>query len=76
MRRFLSALELFTLAESLGGVESLISHSATMTHAGMTAEARATAGITDSLLRISVGIEDSQDLIADLENAFQLAVMR
>lgn len=73
LRRFLSALELFTLAESLGGVESLISHAATMTHAGMVPEARTAAGITDSLLRISVGIEDSEDLIADLDNAFQLA---
>lgn len=69
LRRFLSALELFTLAESLGGVESLISHAATMTHAGMAAEARAAAGISESLLRISVGIEDSEDLIADLERA-------
>ncbi|MBC8945737.1 MULTISPECIES: cystathionine gamma-synthase [Xenorhabdus] len=76
MRRFLSALKLFTLAESLGGVESLISHTATMTHAGMSAEARKQAGITDSLLRVSVGIEDSQDLIADLNNAFQAAVTR
>ncbi|MEQ1975618.1 cystathionine gamma-synthase [Xenorhabdus sp. SGI240] len=76
MRRFLSALKLFTLAESLGGVESLISHTATMTHAGMSAEARTQAGITDLLLRVSVGIEDSQDLIADLDNAFQAAVTR
>jgi len=74
LRRFLSALELFTLAESLGGVESLISHAATMTHAGMAAEARAAAGISERLLRISVGIEDSDDLIADLDNAFQVAV--
>lgn len=59
-----------------GGVESLISHAATMTHAGMAAEARIAAGITDSLLRISVGIEDSEDLIADLDHAFQLAVTR
>lgn len=72
LRRFLSALELFTLAESLGGVESLISHAATMTHAGMSAEARKAAGISDSLLRVSVGIEDSEDLIADLQQAFQL----
>ncbi|WP_338883756.1 cystathionine gamma-synthase [Xenorhabdus sp. TH1] len=76
MCRFLSALKLFTLAESLGGVESLISHTATMTHAGMSAEARTQAGITDSLLRVSVGIEDSQDLIADLDNAFQAAATR
>ncbi|MCG3461413.1 cystathionine gamma-synthase [Xenorhabdus bovienii] len=76
LRHFLSALKLFTLAESLGGVESLISHTATMTHAGMSAEARAQAGITDSLLRVSVGIEDSQDLIADLDKAFQTAATR
>ncbi|MDE9466135.1 cystathionine gamma-synthase [Xenorhabdus bovienii] len=76
LRHFLSALKLFTLAESLGGVESLISHTATMTHAGMAAEARAQAGITDSLLRVSVGIEDSQDLIADLGKAFQAAATR
>lgn len=71
MRKFLAALNLFTLAESLGGVESLISHTATMTHAGMAAEARQAAGISDSLLRVSVGIEDSEDLIADLEQAFR-----
>jgi len=76
LRRFLSALELFTLAESLGGVESLISHAATMTHAGMAPEARAAAGISESLLRVSVGIEDSEDLIADLEQAFQAAATR
>ncbi|NHB96496.1 cystathionine gamma-synthase [Photorhabdus stackebrandtii] len=74
IRCFLSELKLFTLAESLGGVETLISHTATMTHAGMSAQARAEAGITDSLLRVSVGIENSQDLIADLENAFQAVV--
>ncbi|HBV39050.1 MAG TPA: O-succinylhomoserine (thiol)-lyase [Erwinia sp.] len=76
LRRFLKALELFTLAESLGGVESLISHTATMTHAGMSAEARAAAGISDTLLRISVGIEDHEDLIADLDNAFRIAAKR
>lgn len=73
LRRFLSSLTLFTLAESLGGVESLISHAATMTHAGMAPEARAAAGISDTLLRISTGIEDSEDLIADLEKAFRIA---
>jgi len=76
LRHFLSELKLFTLAESLGGVESLISHTATMTHAGMSAEARAAAGISDSLLRVSVGLEDSEDLIADLEQAFQAAAKR
>lgn len=74
LRRFLSALSLFTLAESLGGVESLVSHTATMTHAAMSAEARKAAGISDSLLRISVGIEDSDDLIADLAQALQSLV--
>ncbi|NIF24153.1 MULTISPECIES: cystathionine gamma-synthase [Pantoea] len=73
LRRFLKALQLFTLAESLGGVESLISHTATMTHAGMSAEARAAAGISETLLRISTGIEDHEDLIADLDNAFRIA---
>ncbi|MBE5253702.1 MAG: cystathionine gamma-synthase [Enterobacterales bacterium endosymbiont of Blomia tropicalis] len=73
LRRFLKALRLFTLAESLGGVESLISHTATMTHAGMSAEARAAAGISETLLRVSVGIEDHEDLIADLDNAFRVA---
>lgn len=73
LRRFLNALQLFTLAESLGGVESLISHAATMTHAGMAPEARHAAGISDTLLRLSIGIEDSRDLIADLTHAFHVA---
>ncbi|MFC3393599.1 cystathionine gamma-synthase [Brenneria rubrifaciens] len=73
LRRFLEPLELFTLAESLGGVESLISHAATMTHAGMSPEARAAAGISETLLRISTGIEDGDDLVADLDRAFQAA---
>ncbi|KAA8998600.1 cystathionine gamma-synthase [Affinibrenneria salicis] len=73
LRRFVESLTLFTLAESLGGVESLISHAATMTHAGMAPEARAAAGISETLLRISTGIEDSDDLIADLDQAFQIA---
>lgn len=76
LRVFLAKLRLFTLAESLGGVESLISHTATMTHAGMSAAARTEAGISDQLLRISVGIEDSDDLIADLAQAFELAAGR
>jgi cystathionine gamma-synthase len=59
-------LALFTLAQSLGGVESLISHPSTMTHAGMELEAQLAAGITQSLVRISVGIEDIEDIIADL----------
>jgi cystathionine gamma-synthase len=62
-------LALFTLAQSLGGVESLISHPSTMTHAGMEVEAQIAAGITQSLVRISVGIEDITDIISDLEQA-------
>jgi cystathionine gamma-synthase len=71
---FLSGLECFTLAESLGGVESLIAHPATMTHAGMDAEARATAGIGDNLLRLSVGLEAEADLLADLDRALGAAL--
>jgi len=63
---FLTGLQCFTLAESLGGVESLIAHPASMTHAGMEEGARLRAGITPNLLRVSVGIEDADDLIADL----------
>jgi cystathionine gamma-synthase len=64
---FVNELQCFTLAESLGGVESLIAHPATMTHASMDESARAIAGIGDSLLRLSVGIEHADDLVADLE---------
>jgi len=67
--RFLGALKLFLNAESLGGVESLASHSATTTHASLSAEEQAAAGITQGLVRLSVGIEDKADLIADLEQA-------
>ena len=63
---FLTGLQCFTLAESLGGVESLIAHPASMTHAGMEEGARSRAGITPGLLRVSVGIEDAEDLVADL----------
>ena len=69
VRAFLDGLQYFTLAESLGGVESLVAHPATMTHAAMTAEARAAAGISDGLLRLSVGIEHADDLVADLQAA-------
>jgi len=65
--RLVAGVRCFTLAESLGGVESLVAHPATMTHADMGAEARAVAGISDSLLRLSVGLEAEQDLIAGLE---------
>ncbi len=69
VRAFLDGLEHFTLAESLGGVESLIAHPASMTHAAMTPEARAVAGISDGLLRLSVGIEAIEDLAADISAA-------
>jgi cystathionine gamma-lyase len=68
-RRMLERTRLFTLAESLGGVESLIEHPAIMTHASIPAETRARIGIADGLIRLSVGIEDAGDLIADLEQA-------
>lgn len=67
--RVLSATEVFTLAESLGGVESLIGHPASMTHASIPREERLKVGLTDSLIRLSIGIEDVEDLIDDLERA-------
>lgn len=67
--RVLSATEVFTLAESLGGVESLIGHPASMTHASIPREERLKVGLTDSLIRLSIGIEDVHDLIDDLERA-------
>ncbi len=70
--RLVSNTKLFTLAISLGGVESLIEHPWTMTHSSMPEDARAAAGITQNLVRVSVGLEDVQDLIADFEQAFKL----
>jgi cystathionine gamma-synthase len=70
---FLTGLQCFTLAESLGGVESLIAHPASMTHAGMEESARLRAGISDALLRVSVGIEDHADLVADLRAGLERA---
>ncbi|MCG8403825.1 MAG: cystathionine gamma-synthase [Phycisphaerales bacterium] len=72
-RKVACRTKLFSLAESLGGVESLIGHPATMTHASIPVEEREARGITGGLLRLSVGIEDADDLIADLENAFTVA---
>ena len=71
---FLDGLRCFTLAESLGGVESLVAHPATMTHASMTLEQQTAAGITDGLLRLSVGIEATEDLIEDLSLALDRAL--
>src|ERR1019366_3544789 len=66
VRRFVEALRVFTLAESLGGIESLVAHPATMTHASMSLDARRVAGIGDTLLRLSVGLEAEVDLMNDL----------
>jgi len=68
-RTFLESVKIFSLAESLGGVESLVNHPAIMTHASVPAETRATLGISDTLIRLSVGIEDEADLLADLDRA-------
>jgi cystathionine beta-lyase/cystathionine gamma-synthase len=70
-QRFLERCRLFSLAESLGGVESLIEHPAIMTHASVPAEQRATLGISDTLVRLSVGVEDVEDLIDDLAYALK-----
>jgi cystathionine gamma-synthase len=72
--RFVVGLQLFTLAESLGGVESLVAHPASMTHAAMDPEAHRRAGITDSLIRVSVGLEHADDLEADLARALAAAI--
>ncbi|OOF00854.1 O-succinylhomoserine (thiol)-lyase [Salinivibrio sp. MA351] len=68
--RFIEGLSLFALAESLGGVESLVTHPGSMTHRAMSDDAQAEAGITPTLLRFSIGLEDAEDLVADLAHAF------
>ncbi|ADU12843.1 cystathionine gamma-synthase [Asticcacaulis excentricus] len=73
VKRVFDVIELFSLAESLGGVESLIVHPGSMTHAAMSPEAQAMAGITEGLLRLSIGLEDPTDLIAALDRALRLA---
>ena len=72
-KAFAESTRYFLLGESLGGVESLISHPATMTHAAVPKQMRESMGLTDSLVRLSVGIEDPEDLIEDLDRAFKLA---
>jgi cystathionine beta-lyase/cystathionine gamma-synthase len=72
-KKLMDAVELWSLAENLGAVESLITHPVTMTHAAVPAEERLAAGITDGLVRLSVGLEDVEDLIADLESALDRA---
>lgn len=76
VRRFVEAVEIFSLAESLGGIESLVSHSATMTHAGMSPDERSAAGISDGLIRLSIGLENEVDLLADLTQALDTAMER
>jgi cystathionine gamma-lyase len=75
VRRVLESFRVFALAESLGGVESLIEHPAIMTHASLPPEMRAQLGISDSLIRLSVGVEDLQDLIEDLSQALRAALV-
>lgn len=70
--KFMESVELFSLAESLGGVESLINHPASMTHASIPKEERIKNGLSDSLIRLSIGVEDVEDLIEDLEQALKL----
>jgi cystathionine gamma-lyase len=72
-RRVVEGTRIFSLAESLGGVESLIGHPATMTHAAVPVAMRQAMGLTDSLVRLSCGIEDADDLIADLDRALSVA---
>jgi methionine-gamma-lyase len=74
-RRLMNAVKLATLAVSLGGIETLVEHPASMTHAGMSAEDRRAAGFSDGLVRYSVGIEDAEDLIADLRQALDAVCM-
>ena len=69
--KVVESTKIFTLAESLGGIESLVAHPATMTHASMDPQARRTAGITDTLLRLSVGLESEGDLVEDLSQALE-----
>ncbi len=75
-RQFVSSTKLFKLAESLGGIKSLISHSAEMTHKTIPPDIRKAAGVKDSLIRLSVGLEDAEDLIWDLRNTFDSVVVR
>ncbi|MCL4519900.1 MAG: PLP-dependent aspartate aminotransferase family protein, partial [Thaumarchaeota archaeon] len=71
--RFASSLSMIALAENLGAVETMITHPATMTHAAMSKKERLEAGITDGLVRLSVGLEDPDDIISDLESGIRKA---
>lgn len=72
--KFLTSTKLFTLAESLGGVESLAEHPAQMTHGSIPEAERAILGIGENLVRLSVGVEDEEDLVRDVEQALEIAV--
>ena len=72
-KKFIESLELITFGESLGGVESLVSHPATMTHASIPADIRRKVGIVDNLIRLSVGIENVEDLLEDINRAIEKA---
>jgi cystathionine gamma-synthase len=73
VKAFIAGVHLFSLAESLGGVESLVAHPASMTHAAMDEAARARAGLSDTLMRLSIGIEDGEDLLKDLQGGLDAA---
>lgn len=73
VRQFVEAVEIFTLAESLGGIEGLVAHPDTMPHASMTVEARRAGSIKENLLRLSIGLESEADLLADLRQALEAA---
>ena len=70
-KKIVSSVKIFSLAESLGGVESLCGHPASMTHAAIPKEEREKTGVKDSMIRLSIGIEDAEDLIADLKQAIE-----
>lgn len=72
-KKLISSLKIFSLAESLGGVESLVDHPASMTHASIPKEEREKIGLTDGLVRFSCGIEDIEDMLADLEHGLSVA---
>ncbi|WP_315821065.1 PLP-dependent transferase [Paraflavitalea speifideaquila] len=74
--RFATSTQLFKLAESLGGIKSLISHPATMTHKSIPADKRQAAGVSDSLVRLSIGLEEAEDLIIDLQEALDGLTVR
>jgi cystathionine beta-lyase len=76
IRVFFESLELVSLAESLGGVESLVCHPATMTHASIPADIRKKVGITDGLIRLSTGIENIDDILADIAQAIEKAEIK